>query len=241
MRILDIRFDNFPFATATASVLSFLENDAKASVFFINADCLWKAQHDAVYAQILNSTEVVLPDGIGLKMICGLLMKKKSENCNGTDFCPLLLYKAAQRGYKVFFLGGKADVAEKAATEAIRKFPGLQVVGSNTGFFADDEPIIKKINSSNADILFVSMGVPLQEKWIAKNREGLAPRLCLGVGAFLDYLSGSIPRAPRVFRFLHLEWLWRIFIDPRRMIQRYIVDGWRLFFLVLRKKVYSYI
>jgi len=81
------------------------------------------------------------------------------------------------------------------------------------------------------------MGVPLQEKWIYRNRELLEPKVCVGVGAFLDYLSGILPRASIVVRRLNLEWLWRVFIDPKRMIKRYFFDGLRLMIVVLTKRI----
>ena len=84
---------------------------------------------------------------------------------------------------------------------------------------------IKAINIAAPDIVFVAMGVPLQEKWISRNRSLINARLCLGVGAFLDYLSGTLPRAPLWMRRAHLEWFWRIFVDPKRMFKRYIIDG----------------
>ncbi|MCK5215260.1 MAG: WecB/TagA/CpsF family glycosyltransferase, partial [Candidatus Omnitrophica bacterium] len=100
----------------------------------------------------------------------------------------------------------------------------IQIVGTHHGYVEEDEAVIDQINESGAEVLFVAMGVPIQEKWIHRNRDRLNPRLCLGVGALFDYLSGTIPRAPGIVRCLRLEWLWRCFVDPRRMIKRYFID-----------------
>ena len=185
----------------------------------------------------MNSADLVLPDGIGLKLATRILGGKMEEDCNGTDISPLLMQKAAEEGYKIYFLGAKEKIAEKAAENTRKQIPRIQIVGTHHGFFNNDKEVIKKINDSGADILFVAMGVPLQEKWIAKHRRELNPRLCLGVGALFDYLSGRIPRAPLFMRKMHLEWLWRIFIEPKRMFKRYIVDGMKLGWIVLKYKL----
>ena len=208
------------------------EKEIKTSIFFLNSDCLYKAQNDKEYRNILNSSDLILADGIGLKMITWIFGGKMKDNCNGTDLSPVIMKMAAKAGSKIFLLGGKAGVAEKVAVNLRIKIPDIQITGSYHGYFSNDSEMIQNINNSGADILFVAMGVPAQEKWIFRNRKLLSPRLCLGVGALFDYLSGDIPRAPKFMRVIGLEWLWRIFIDPKRMIKRYVFDGARLFLIV---------
>lgn len=239
MILFDVRYDSMFIEEAIHKLLQMILDKKNASVFFLNADCLYKAIKDEAYSDILNKAEVVLPDGIGLKLITKLFGGKMKQDCNGTDFSPILMEKISEKGYKVFFLGGKAGVAKKAAKNILERIPKIQIVGTNSGYFNNDAEIIDKINFSGADIIFVAMGVPLQEKWIARNREKLNPRLCLGVGALFDYLSGNIPRAPKFMRLMHLEWFWRIIIEPKRMFKRYIIDGTKLFLLVLRLKLFK--
>jgi N-acetylglucosaminyldiphosphoundecaprenol N-acetyl-beta-D-mannosaminyltransferase len=225
MSILNTKYDNLTVAQALEKITGKLKESRKFDVFFLNADCLYKAQADEEYRRILNCADFVLPDGIGLKIATTILGGKMKDNCNGTDLSPIIMERAAQAGYRMFFLGGKDNVAEKAADNMRQRISNIKIVGTYTGYFEDDQKVIGQINASGADILFVSMGVPLQEKWIHRNRERLNPKLCLGVGALMDYLSGTIPRAPLSMRKIHLEWLWRIFIDPRRMFKRYIIHG----------------
>lgn len=234
INICGIKFDNISRNEALRHILNLSE---KASIFFLNADCLYKAQKDEEYRSILNSANLVLADGIGLNLTTRLFGGKIKEDCNGTDFFPLLINKAKEEGWKIFFLGAKEGVAAKAAESVQKQIPEIQIVGTNSGYFDNDETVIRKVNNSRADLLFVAMGAPLQEKWIARNREELSPRLCLGVGALFDYISGNIPRAPKFLRELHLEWLWRIFIEPKRMFKRYIIDGLQFFWLVLKQKL----
>ena len=211
----------------------FLRTDTKHTLFFLNADCLRQTQRDRHYLNILNSADLVLSDGIGLRFATWLFGGRMKDNCNGTDLSPLIMKEAAKQGLRVFFLGGKEGIAEKAADNIKNKVSGIQIVGVHSGYFEDDDEVINKINLSGADILFVAMGVPLQEKWITKNRDKLNSKLCLGVGALFDYLSEHIRRAPKIMINLHLEWLWRIFIEPRRMFKRYILDGLGFFIYLI--------
>lgn len=225
MQLLGVEYDNLTVDEALFEIFSLIEKKDKANVFFLNADCLYKAQKDKEYRSILNEADLLLPDGIGLQLATRIFGGRMKENCNGTDLSPKIFEKAQLLGKTVFLLGGKEGISGKAADNARKSFPGLKIAGDASGYFSDVESIVKRINDSGADILFVALGVPLQEKWIVNNRDRLKPKICFGVGAFLDYLSGTIPRAPAWMRKLHLEWFWRIFIDPKRMFKRYVIDG----------------
>ncbi|MFC1645698.1 WecB/TagA/CpsF family glycosyltransferase [Candidatus Omnitrophota bacterium] len=236
MRILDVNYDNITSVDALDKALFLLENNNKSNIFFLNADCLYIAQRDGQYRDILNSADLVLPDGIGLKLATRLSGSKMQDNCNGSDFSPLLMARATGQGYKIFLLGGRQGIAERAARNIQEKIPQVQVAGTHSGYFDNEKEVIDKINGSGADILFVAMGVPLQEKWICRNRDRINPKLCLGVGALLDYLSGNIRRAPKIFRAIHMEWAWRIFIEPKRLWRRYLVNDIKIFWLVLKQR-----
>jgi len=237
MNILKVRYDNITFKEAIKKAISLVDANNKSNIFFVNIDCLYKAQSDNEYRNALTSASLILPDGIGLKLLTRIIGGRMKENCNGSDFSPIFMSKAVKRGYKIFFLGGKDNVAQKAADNMRKKIPGIQIVGTHEGYFNSEEDVINKINDSLADILFVAMGVPLQEKWIARNRNKLNPKLCLGVGALFDYLSGTIKRAPKFIQIIKLEWLWRVIMEPKRLWKRYLVDDMKFFWLVLKQKL----
>ncbi len=237
-KLLNVHYDNVSFDTALKQCEELLKSHKKSNLFYLNADCLYKSQTDIEYRDILNSAGLVLPDGIALALITRLFGGRMKENLNETDFLPKLMKKAAELGYKMFFLGGREGVALAAAENMMKKVPGIEIVGTHDGYFKDDQTVIDKINASGADILFVAMGVPLQEKRIFKNRERLNPKLCVWVGALLDYLSGRVRRAPKIFRILKLEWFWRVFMEPKRMFKRYFIDGSKLIMLVLKEKFF---
>ncbi|MDD5634186.1 MAG: WecB/TagA/CpsF family glycosyltransferase [Candidatus Omnitrophica bacterium] len=230
MIILNVRYDNLTREEGVDRIVGFLKVGKKANVFFLNADCLYKTKSDKIYADILDKADLVLPDGIGVQLTTRLFGGEMKANCIGTDFCPILMEKLAKEGYKVFFLGGAYGVAEKAAKNILKKIPGLKIVGTHNGYFKEDEEVVEKINNSGADAVFVARGVPLQEKWIYKNREHINAGVCLGVGALLDLLSGRVKRAPLWMRKIHLEWLGRLIIEPGRLFKRYMIDGF--FFVV---------
>jgi exopolysaccharide biosynthesis WecB/TagA/CpsF family protein len=184
---------------------------------------------DKEYADILkNKTDLLLGDGIGVNLLTRMLGQKMKENLNGSDFSPQFMRFMAHKKKSVYLLGGEEGVAKKAGYRFARD-TGIQVAGYSSGFFDNDEEIIRKINQSGADILFVALGVPKQEKWIVQNRSKLLPQICLGVGALFDYNAGRIKRSPRVFRNIHMEWLWRVFMEPNRLFKRYFLRDLPLF------------
>ncbi len=239
MKILNTSYDNLTVPEAVERIITLAQDDSKISMInFVNADCIYKAYHDKAYSKILSESDLVLPDGIGVKLTTALFGEKMKDNCNGTDLSPLVLKAAAMHDLKVFFLGGKEGRAKMAGENAERNY-GTNIVGTHHGYFTDNSKVIKLVNDSKADILFVALGVPYQEKWVHKHCNSLHVRACLSVGAYLDYLSGQLPRAPKVFRLCNLEWLWRVFVDPKRMVKRYFIDGACFIGIVLKERLCS--
>jgi N-acetylglucosaminyldiphosphoundecaprenol N-acetyl-beta-D-mannosaminyltransferase len=132
---------------------------------------------------------------------------------------PIIAERAAQKSWRLFFLGAAPGVAEKAADVLRRKYPGLQIVGTYSGSPAPDEEdsIVERVNASGADILFVAYGAPEQDKWIARNLPRLRVKMAMGVGGAFDFIAGIIPRAPLWMQRIGLEWLYRLYLQPRRI------------------------
>jgi N-acetylglucosaminyldiphosphoundecaprenol N-acetyl-beta-D-mannosaminyltransferase len=239
INVLNVNYNNYTMEFALEEANKLLEKSIKSNIFFLNAHCLRIAQFDKKYRNIINATDLILPDGIGLRLITLLSGKNMIDNCNGTDFSPLFMELLSKKNVKIFFLGGKEGVAEKAKKKIGKLFPQVDIIGTHHGYFENSDQVIDIINASGADVLFVSMGVPLQEKWIYLNRTKLNPHICLGVGALLDFLSGSKYRAPRFIRKCNLEWLWRIIVEPKRMFGRYFFDAFILFFICLLPAIFK--
>ena len=212
---------------AASHIVRKTAHGAKTTVSFINAHCINVARKSKAYREALSHSDLLLPDGIGLEVAARMSGCDKPDNLNGTDLFPLICERAAVEGAGLFFLGGNPGVADRAAAWACGEWPSLRIRGTEHGFFDrnDEDALIERINRSGAAILFVGLGVPLQEEWIARNRDRLDVPVVLGVGGLFDYYSGRIPRAPQAVRTARCEWAWRLAMEPRRMAGRYLLGN----------------
>ena len=208
----------------SGQVISKLLDGTRRTVFFLNAHCANIRARNHTYRAALARADMILPDGIGVEVAAKLHGVQLAENLNGTDFVPKLLKRAARLGLSVYLLGGCPGTAQAAAARLQHMIPDLAVAGTRDGYAEATrvDEAIDDINQSGADILLVAMGVPLQELWITQNRHRLDPRISLGVGALFDFLAGNVRRAPRIVRRVRMEWAWRLAMEPRRMVRRYL-------------------
>ena len=199
-----------------------IEQGLKTAVFTPNSEMIYRATRSKELLRVLNSADILFPDGIGSYIgmkIVGNLTRKRTT---GIDLAEMILKDASRQGYKVFLLGAKDGIASKATEKLKLKHKGLNICGHHHGYFdkcgKENDEIIKKINSSGADILFVCFGFPEQEKWIFKNLSSLSNvKLAIGLGGSLDVWSESVKRAPVFISKLGFEWLWRTLKDPKRI------------------------
>src|SRR5690606_3804597 len=150
--------------------------------------------------------------------------QKFPENLNGTDFVPAYLHSVRDRG-RVFLFGGKPDVAVRASRVLHHDF-GVNVVGTCDGYDQgrNAAQVVAAINDAQANVVLVAMGNPAQEQWILANRDKINAPVLIGVGALLDFLAGDKPRAPKLIQQLRLEWLYRLCLEPARLLRRYTLD-----------------
>ena len=195
-----------------------------STINFVNAHCVNQQREDALYREALKSSDLLLPDGVGLEVAAKLSGQNLGENLNGTDLFPEICREAEEEGTSIFLLGGLPGVADGAADWATANFPAIRIAGTHSGYFdsSQEDALIERINRSHAGIVMVGFGVPLQENWIARNRHKLTAPVVMGVGGLFDYYSGRIPRAPKLVRTCKSEWIWRLAMEPRRMAKRYI-------------------
>jgi N-acetylglucosaminyldiphosphoundecaprenol N-acetyl-beta-D-mannosaminyltransferase len=184
-----------------------------------DASAIVRAQEDEEFRRIVQNADLVTPDGIGVVWGARLLGLPVYQRVPGVELMAKLCERAAQKGWRVFLLGAKPGVAEKAAENLKSRFPGLQVVGTHHGYFSpEEEPlVIAKIKEAQPDILFVAFGIPKQEKWIARHADELQVPICIGVGGSFDVYAGVVKRAPEWVQRLCLEWLYRTIKDPKRL------------------------
>jgi exopolysaccharide biosynthesis WecB/TagA/CpsF family protein len=209
-------------ASLTTWVFDVARERAARTVFFANAHTLNVASRDSEFRRVLQSSDVVLNDGIGLAVYARLAGTTFEENMNGTDLLPSIFAAAADRHepLSVFLFGAKPGHAEKAAQAIEKQYPTTKVVGVQSGY--DHGGVIEAIRSASPDLLLVGMGNPLQEKWISQHQAQLNAGVVFGIGALIDFLSGEIVRAPRLVRALRIEWIFRLGQEPRRLASRYL-------------------
>lgn len=238
IQILGVKFFNLTMPDALDYVTIAARRRSMWTVFFINADCLNVSFRDREYFNILRNADAVFPDGIGIHIASQMLHAGLRENANGTDFFPRLGMQAAKHGLRIFLLGAKPGIAEQCARNLQQLVPGVQISGTHDGYFTarEEDEVIGQINQSGTDILLVGMGVPKQEKWIARNRSRLTAAVVMGVGGLFDFYSGKTARAPIWMREIGLEWVYRIVQEPKRMWKRYVVGNPVFLYRVLRYK-----
>ena len=199
----------------------------RLTVSFANAHCINVAQRDAGYRRALEASDMILPDGSGMRIAAKLAGRSFDDNLNGTDLFPEICKRASETGDSIFLLGGRAGIAMRAGATMVSANPGLRIAGTADGYFraAEEDALIERINASGARILFVGFGVPLQEKWIERLRSRIDVPVVLAVGGLFDYYSGRIARAPALVRAVGCEWAWRLAMEPRRLASRYLVGN----------------
>jgi len=207
-------------------------------VSFLNAHNANIAYSDPVFAEALDDF-LVLPDGVGVDVAAKLLYGAPfPDNLNGTDFVPAFL-QASTRPLTVGLLGATRVNAEAASVKLAALAVQHNFVVIHDGYFsaAEEQGIVDRIEKLRPDVLLVAMGVPRQELWIARHIDARHCTLPIAVGALLDFLSGTVPRAPLWMRQLRLEWLFRLWVEPGRLWRRYVVGNPLFLLRVIRQKL----
>jgi alpha-1,3-mannosyltransferase len=229
--ILDIAVGVRTFSEAVDMLDARVRSSHPAPVVFANAHTLNAMRRDLRVRDALRRS-IVFNDGIGVDLASRVLFGKWfPANLNGTDFVPGYLRSTRNR-YRIFLLGAKPGVADRAAEHLSRIAPRHEIVGSSHGYLTpqDATTIVATIRGLRADILLVAMGNPEQELWLMEHLSQTGCRLGFGVGALFDFMAGAVPRAPVWMRMARLEWLYRIILEPRRLWRRYLV-GMPIFLL----------
>lgn len=218
VNILGIQVDMVTIPEAVNKILDFLKEDKCHCVYTPNSEIIMEAYRDTGFGDVLNEADLLTADGIGVVYAAKYLNKPLKERAAGYDIARLLLEKINYTEKKIFIFGGKPGVAEKAKENMKKDYPGLNIVGVRNGYFKeeDEEGIINEINSSGADILFVCLGAPRQEKWIHANKDKLNVKVAMGIGGSVDVFAGTVQRAPDFFCKTGLEWFYRLMKEPWR-------------------------
>lgn len=215
--VLGVAFDDVTLEEAVDRALVLLGEDGPHLVATPNPEIVQRANADPEFAQILASADLVLPDGVGVIYAAKILGRPLKGRVPGIDFASALMGRMAQSGKRLYLLGAAPGVAEKAAANLTAAYPGLVVCGTHDGYFKEDGPVAEAVRQARADVVFVCLGAPKQEKWISANGAAAGARLYIGLGGSLDVFAGDVERAPERFQKLGLEWLYRLMKQPSRI------------------------
>ena len=182
-----------------------------------NPEIVWLARKNTRLKQALNGADLVVPDGIGIVYAAKILGTPLPSRVPGIELASGLLKRMAETSEPVYLLGAKPGVAERASERLKEQYPGLRIVGTGDGYFREDAPVIEQINACRPRLLFVCLGFPRQELWMAEHRDQIDAGLMLGLGGSLDVFAGDVKRAPEGWRRLNLEWFYRLLHQPSRI------------------------
>jgi exopolysaccharide biosynthesis WecB/TagA/CpsF family protein len=210
-----------------------LRSHGHGRIAFVNAHSLNLAYEVPEFRAALKRCHFLLNDGVGVELAARVRGGRFPENLNGTDFILRILTLAAEREWRVFLYGGRPGVAETASDALRRRISELTIAGTANGYVAAD--VAAEVKAAGADLVLVGLGQPLQELWLDANLDLTECTLGIGVGAFLDFAAGRVPRAPRWMSRCGVEWLFRLSCEPQRLWRRYLLGNpvflwraWRL-------------
>lgn len=214
--VMGVRFDNVTMTEALERAAKMLQTEGADYVVTPNSEIVYEAMACQELEDLLNGASLVLPDGAGVVLGAKILGTPLKEKVAGVEFADGVLGLLAQTGGSVYLLGSKPGVAELAAEKMLQKHPGLTIAGMADGYFKDEAAVVAKVNEACADVLFVCLGAPKQERFMVNHRQELNVKLMAGLGGSLDSFAGTVKRAPRWMIKLSLEWFYRLLKEPWR-------------------------
>lgn len=218
INILGTLVDVVCMADAEQKVKEYLCGNEPRAIYTPNSEIIMAAYRDGDFLKVLNSADIIIPDGIGVVYASRILKKPLPERVAGYDLACKTLEIISDGSKSVYFFGGKPGVCETAIEKLKTKYPALNVAGFSDGYFdaEKEKKIIADIKEKSPDVIFVCLGAPKQEKWIAAHKAELGAKLLLGVGGSLDVFAGTAKRAPLFFQKAGIEWLYRLIKQPSR-------------------------
>ncbi len=216
--ILGIRIDDVTLQAALAQVRMYLREGGFHQIATVNPEFIVIAQNDAEFRKTLDTCTLNVPDGVGVLWAARRLGAPLAERVAGQEMVDGIAALAAESGMRIFFLGAREGIAERAAGILCERHSGLVIAGCYAGSPAreEEDEIVARVNAANAEILFVAYGPPRQELWISRNSPRLNVKIAMGVGGTFDTIAGIVPRAPHWMRRLGFEWTYRLMREPRR-------------------------
>ena len=215
--VLGVGFDNVTMEEAVSRGVELAREAGTHYVVTPNPEIVEVCRENPEANIAVNGASLVLPDGIGVIKGAAMLGTPLKERVPGVEFAAALMEKMAGEGLSLYLLGSNPGVAEMAKENLEARYPGLRVVGTHDGYFKEDAPVVESIRESGADVVFVCLGAPKQELWMAKNGEATGAHLLCGLGGSINIFAGTVERAPKFWCDHGLEWFYRLMKEPKRI------------------------
>jgi N-acetylglucosaminyldiphosphoundecaprenol N-acetyl-beta-D-mannosaminyltransferase len=240
IEVLGVPLDLVDMHGALAAAEHLINGSANAGcVLAVNPEKVIALRQDKWLLDFFRQAALLIPDGIGAVWAARTLSGATVGRVPGADLMQNLCAKAAGNGYKVFFYGAKEEVSAGAVEILKQRYPGLKVVGRRNGYVPSEQMdgLVAEINASGAQILFIALGSPRQEKWVAQYGDQLQVKVIQGIGGTLDTITGHVKRAPIAWQRLNLEWFYRLLKEPKRIKRQILLPVFAL--MVLKQKYFS--
>ncbi len=237
IKLFGLNFSPLSMADTIKEIERYISIKAKpARHFTLSAELISMANADSGLKEIYDSADLLTVDSYVVYYASKLLGAGIPEPVSGSRVMLNFLPVAQKKGYKLYLLGAKREVVEKAVEKVKTDYPGIQIVGWHDGYFGQNEAeVADEIKRKTPDVLFVAMTSPLKERFINNNIDKMNVPVAIGVGGIFDIISGKCRLAPGWVSRLGLEWLYRFIQEPRRMWRRYVITNTKFLLLVLRE------
>lgn len=228
VNILGVGISAITLPEAVAHISNWIDRGDRRYVSVCTVHTVMECRRSPAMRRAVNGAGLATPDGMPLVWLGRRLSQRPVSRVYGPDLMLALCRQSVGRGDRHYFYGGAPRVADRLAQVMQTRFPGLQVAGAYSPPFRpltpeEDAQIIDQINKAAPDIVWVGLGTPKQDLWMAAHRPALDASVLIGVGAAFDFHTGRIPQAPRWMQTRGLEWLFRLWQEPRRLWYRYLV------------------
>ncbi len=239
IELMGCLIDNLSMDETLQKVEGFIHSGRPHQHVVVNVDKLCKAAKDAELRRIINACPLISVDGMPVLWAARLTGKRLKERVTGIELFQRLVERAADKGWRVFFLGARREVVQALAQRYQAEYPALRIAGYRDGYWsAEEEPAVAKtIAESRADVLFVAISSPHKERFLARYQALMKVPFAMGVGGSFDVVVGKVKRAPRWMQRSGLEWFYRFLQEPKRMFRRYFIDDSYLFWLLAKEFV----
>lgn len=238
IKILGLKVHNIDMEGSLACIDEALAGDRLFRVITLNAEIAYGAYGNEELTTLINSADLVTPDGSGILWAAEKNGIKLRERVCGIDLLTALMERYRNGQYGFYFLGAKPEIAQIAHAKILEKYPELHCCGYHDGYFGSEnsDAIAAEIAASGADILVAALGAPFQDRWISAYGDACGVKVGIGVGGSLDVISGNVKRAPLFFQRARLEWLYRLFADPSRWRRAMILPKFMRLVMKQRRK-----